>query len=726
MLLSWLVACRPAPHVQGEVRITPTHPTVRDPLLAFAVARDPDGRPVDIAWRWRVDGRLVEGATGPTLPAGTPRDSVVEVEATPVSGGRRGVGVRASTTIHNTPPGAGAAVILPPEPAAGGAVRCVSVGWLDPDGDPPSHRASWSVDGVALAPGQTPGALARGQRLSCVLVPTDGRSEGAAVRGEAVVGNAAPQPVGIEVLPTDAISGRDDLICGIAAAPDPDGDPVTVSLRWFADAIPWRGPVSTTHTPGDTISAWDTPRAGSWTCQATASDPLGASTVSVAHRVPEVGGGNLLVLLADDLGRDKVGAYGVHPDPPPTPNIDALAADGVLFRSFYTAPTCSPSRAMLLTGRYTRRYGVGTPLKAEVDPLGLPEAELLIPEMLAHAPTLTYQASLAGKWHLASFLSGPGPRHPGVEGFGWHAGSVENLHLARDLSGPLDYMRWEKDDNGVLSEHLVYATADTTADAIARATQMPEPWLLWVGYNAPHWPLHVPPEPRLTQGVSDPPEGVELADVMIESLDLAIGDLLGAMGPDLLGRTTVLFMGDNGTDTIGTAPPFDPERAKGTVHEGGVGVPLIVSGPLVRSPGTRSDALVSAVDLYSTLAAVAGVDEHALDAAEGVTVRDGVSFLPYLADPGRPSRRELVYVDKHLPVGGPPYNIYHRALHDGRYKLHRYEQSGEDWYELYDLQDRVIEGEDLLQGVLSAAEQAAFDRLRTQLEDLEQGLSYEY
>src|SRR5687768_3418663 len=68
---------------------------------------------------------------------------------------------------------------------------------------------------------------------------------------------------------------------------------------------------------------------------------------------------NVLVIVADDLGVDKVRAYGVHPQAPPTPNIDALAAKGVLFRNAYTYSICSPSRAALLTGRYGRRHGLG-------------------------------------------------------------------------------------------------------------------------------------------------------------------------------------------------------------------------------------------------------------------------------------------------------------------------------------------------------------------------------
>ena len=78
---------------------------------------------------------------------------------------------------------------------------------------------------------------------------------------------------------------------------------------------------------------------------------------------------NVLVLLLDDLGTDKIAAYGDHPSPPPTPTLDALAADGVLFRNTWASCICSPSRGMLLTGRYGRRFGLGLNVDAE-DPPG--------------------------------------------------------------------------------------------------------------------------------------------------------------------------------------------------------------------------------------------------------------------------------------------------------------------------------------------------------------------
>jgi len=94
---------------------------------------------------------------------------------------------------------------------------------------------------------------------------------------------------------------------------------------------------------------------------------------------------NVLIVLSDDQGVDQVGAYGVNPDAPPTPNIDSLAAQGVLFRQAWSAPTCSPSRASLLTGRHSQRTGFGGVNKlTHEEELSLDE--ITIAEMLVDAP----------------------------------------------------------------------------------------------------------------------------------------------------------------------------------------------------------------------------------------------------------------------------------------------------------------------------------------------------
>ena len=193
--------------------------------------------------------------------------------------------------------------------------------------------------------------------------------------------------------------------------------------------------------------------------------------------------GNILLIIADDVGKDKIGVYQQGDDAtrPATPNIDRLAARGVRFTNAYSYAACSPTRATILTGRYGFRTGVGTVIRYRSDPVGLPQNEISLPEML-ELGNAGYDHSHVGKWHLG-VRRDHGRIDPLRQGFHWSAG-------ARRLQG---YSEWSKLVNGELTHRSGYVTIDTTDDAIARANAMHEPWFLWVAYNAAHKPYHLPP-----------------------------------------------------------------------------------------------------------------------------------------------------------------------------------------------------------------------------------------
>lgn len=157
--------------------------------------------------------------------------------------------------------------------------------------------------------------------------------------------------------------------------------------------------------------------------------------------------GNVLLVIADDVGVDRVAAYGEHPSPGRTPQIDRLAERGVLFRNAWSNPYCSPTRATVLTGRHGFRTGVGF-FVGMTTPHGLSLAETTLPEVLAPSHT-----SLAlGKWHLSSFLQGAD--YPLAAGFAHHAGSLFNLDAAVTVPFPAPddfsfYEYWIKYTDGV-------------------------------------------------------------------------------------------------------------------------------------------------------------------------------------------------------------------------------------------------------------------------------------
>ena len=170
---------------------------------------------------------------------------------------------------------------------------------------------------------------------------------------------------------------------------------------------------------------------------------------------------NVLLVILDDIGVDKIAAYGEHPNPAKTPTIDALASRGVLFRTAWANPFCSPTRATLLTGRYGFRTGIGHVVDLfslnhglSIDEFGLPEAMTL---------ATGQRSAILGKWHLGGDFEGI--NHPLQFGFEVFAGSRGNLGPP---SMPESYYQWEKVTEGVSGPSTVYATTDTVNDALTR------------------------------------------------------------------------------------------------------------------------------------------------------------------------------------------------------------------------------------------------------------------
>ena len=231
---------------------------------------------------------------------------------------------------------------------------------------------------------------------------------------------------------------------------------------------------------------------------------------------------------------------------------------------------------------------------------------------------------------------------------------------------------------------------------------MPEPWLMWVAYNAPHTPVHEPPADLLVDALDGSESGPELYDAMTEALDTEIGRLLDSIPVDVLDRTTVIYYGDNGTDAAGIVAPSTAARAKWSLYEGGVGVPFVIWGAGVEDPGRASGELVHVVDVFATVADIAGVplsrvrDPAATERPQAI---DGHSLMPIMQDASAEHRREFLYAERFAPMGEPPYVQYdERALFDGTYK---YMQSPA-FELLYEVEDG-LEGDDLLTtGVLDA------------------------
>ena len=414
---------------------------------------------------------------------------------------------------------------------------------------------------------------------------------------------------------------------------------------------------------------------------------------------------NILVIVADDFGVDSLGAYGEGAAPAPTPNIDALAADGVLFRNASANAVCSPTRACIQTGRYGFRTGVGEVVGAQFSE-GLPLYEFTIPEML-DAGGSGYAHACIGKWHLADAANG-GDSSPNMAGYDHFAGLIGG--------GVNNYSTWQRTVNGFTQTSFEYSTTRMVDDTLSWINSTSQPWFCVLNFNAPHAPFHAPPASLHTQnlaGLNPATDPVPFYKAMVEVMDSEIGRLLATLGTEL-DDTNVIFMGDNGTPNQVSEPPFLSNHAKGTPFEGGTNVPLIVSGPVVVSPGREELALVHAVDVFSTVLDLAGVVEP-----DFVHI-DGRSFLPYLVNPSQAALRDALFSEAFEgPAGGSLIDSTgFAAARDAQFKFFRRHQSMGTMERFFDLSVDPFETNNLLNGPMNSTQQAALQTLVGLIDDL--------
>ncbi len=398
---------------------------------------------------------------------------------------------------------------------------------------------------------------------------------------------------------------------------------------------------------------------------------------------------NILLIVSDDQGYADTGFQGAKDLA--TPHLDRLAAGGVRFTNGYvTHPFCSPTRAALLTGRYQQRFGhERNPFYDPADRReGLPLTETLLPARLQPAG---YVSGWVGKWHL-----GAAPEFaPGRRGFAETYGFIGGGHRFRDwaVNAAVEYTV-PIERNGVaveIPEHLTPAFGREAAAFVRRHRS--EPWFLYLAFNAPHNPSE-PTAERLARfaAIKDPVRQKYAAQLSL--MDDAIGETLSALretGQER--RTLVFFFSDNGGPVGINGSSNTPLRgAKGSVYEGGVRVPFVLSWP-ERVPAGRTDARpVSSLDVFATALGVAGV------AMPADRRYDGVNLVPYLTGENN---------------GVPHERLFWRngallAVREGDWKLVR---GAGPTDELYDLKSDVAETKDL-----AAAQPAVAARLAAALE----------
>lgn len=384
---------------------------------------------------------------------------------------------------------------------------------------------------------------------------------------------------------------------------------------------------------------------------------------------------NVVLLIADDLGTDYCGFYEDAVDTANMPTIRSLVSGGVRFANAWAAPTCSPTRAGILTGRHSFRTGVGTALSGTDYP-ELDTSEYAIPKLLRAPAPVSYLSACVGKWHVNQRAPGK-LNYPAIFGFDLYAGN-----FLGELS---DYFNWNKITNGASTTSTNYATTETIDDAIRWLDELPEnqPFFLWVAFNAPHTPLHAPPAslhtvPGLTGAQGHINQNPKLYfKAMIEAMDTESGRLLAWLRDHgRLDSTNVIFIGDNG-NIRRVSQIDDTSHAKGTLYEYGIHVPFVAAGPAVAHPGRTSTALVSTVDLFATILELCGHTSWRDTIPVSVPV-DSRSIVPILGD-REPAVREWVFSEQFKPT--PDANDG-KAIRNAEFKLIRFDAGGEAFYNL--------------------------------------------
>ena len=382
---------------------------------------------------------------------------------------------------------------------------------------------------------------------------------------------------------------------------------------------------------------------------------------------------NIVLIIADDLGSDWCGFQENHLDTANMPNVRKLLSRGVRFSNVWSNPICSPSRAGILTGRYSFRTGVGTVIGGAGSAV-LDTAEITIPRLLknANAPT-KYATANIGKWHLQ--LQTPQtliyPNTMGYDHFsGIYNGAVQN------------YFSWTKTVNGVNTTTTNYTTTDLTNDAIAWLGQQnnTKPFFLWMAYNAPHDPIHLPPDSLhsyhtlsgTAADIAANPKSYFKA--MIESMDNQVGKLYNWLQVNnKLDSTDIIFIGDNGDEaTVAQIP-----RSKGSIYQPGITVPFIISGPSVKNPGRVSSALVNFQDLFATIVELGGFTNWRTQIPLSKPV-DSKSLLPILLNTAT-EVRPWAFTEVFSPTPKPREG---KTMRNTTYKLMNFEDGTQEFYNL--------------------------------------------
>ncbi|MEP5338522.1 MAG: sulfatase-like hydrolase/transferase [Algibacter sp.] len=390
---------------------------------------------------------------------------------------------------------------------------------------------------------------------------------------------------------------------------------------------------------------------------------------------------NILFIIADDIGKDAMNGFLEGTIKPNTPNLDGIKSSGLSFNNFWVNPTCSPTRAAIITGKYGFRTGV----QWAGDKLATTETTLQ--KHITTETNNTYATALIGKWHLSGNNSSFNPEDMGIDYF---SGIMKG--------GTKDYNSWSLFEDGETTTQDQYITEKFTDLAINWVNKQDKPWFLWLAYTAPHTPFHAPPAHMHSQGdlpsYSRGTDAIPYYMAAIEAMDYQIGRLLKNLSPKERENTIIIFIGDNGTPRRVAQTPYK-NKAKGTLYQGGVNTPMFVSGYGVTRKGI-DNSLINNTDLFATISEITGSSTS--------EINDSKSFKPLLST--SKSHRDYIYTEMDNK-GNSSWTI-----RNTNYKIIA-NASGIE--KMFDLITDPNETNNLLENTLTNSETLAKETLQTEL-----------
>ncbi|KAL9983621.1 hypothetical protein ACROYT_G005820 [Oculina patagonica] len=341
---------------------------------------------------------------------------------------------------------------------------------------------------------------------------------------------------------------------------------------------------------------------------------------------------HLIFILADDLGWDDVGFHGSRQIP--TPNIDAMANEGVILNNYYVSPMCTPTRASIMSGKHPIHLGIQHFVIFAAQPYGLPLKEVTVAQYLK---TLGYKTHAIGKWHLGYFTKEYTPLYRGFDSFFGYLGAKEDYW---DHSSFEDYWGYDLRDNMTpIRRDGIYATDLFTQEAIKKinAHDASKPMFMYLAHQAVHSankndPLQAP-EDLIKKFSFIKDKRRQKYAAMVTSLDNSVGAVRQALADKgMLQDSVIIFTTDNGGAPYGfnwNAGSNFPFRAgKDTLWEGGVkGVGFVyTTNDLIKKKNRVCTGLIDATDWAATLYHLGGGDADLITArTDGKNVWETIS-----------------------------------------------------------------------------------------------------